>query len=54
MEILMLLVGIFTGSMAQKTQSYCECHESKFEGAYCESIKGKGEQGSCSVKEDGK
>lgn len=49
MEIVMLVMGLFTGSMAQKTQSYCECRASEFKGAYCESIKGKGEQGSCSV-----
>lgn len=51
MEILALLIalgsGVFTGTMAQKTHSYCECFRSNFDGKFCQSIKGDAAQGSC-------
>ncbi len=39
--------GIFIGTQAHKTVSYCECYRSNFDGKYCQSIKGSGTQGSC-------
>ena len=47
MLAIMAFVGLFGGSVIQKQISYCECFRSDFKGAYCESIKGKAEQGSC-------
>lgn len=50
MELILVLVGLFTGSMSQKTYSYCECFRDDFKGAYCTSIKGDASQGSCKIK----
>lgn len=51
MEVFILLValgsGFFTGTMVQKTTSYCECYRTDFDGKYCQSIKGDASQGSC-------
>ena len=48
--IVMFFVGVFGGSMSVKQTSYCECFRDDFKGAYCQSIKGNGGQGSCEVK----
>jgi hypothetical protein len=42
-----IFFGAFGGTMVQKQISYCECFRDDFKGAYCESIKAKGIQGSC-------
>jgi len=47
MLIVMFLIGAFNGSIVSRQISYCECFRDDFKGAYCESIKGKGLQGSC-------
>lgn len=48
--IVMFFIGAFGGSMSVKQKAYCECFRDDFKGAYCEKIKGKGEQGTCDLK----
>ena len=45
--IFIALWGFFVGTVIQNQVSYCECFRDSFNGAYCESIKGSGAQGSC-------
>ena len=45
------IMGLFLGHGVHTTKSYCECLRDDFKGAYCESIKGTGEQKTCEVKE---
>lgn len=50
LEIMLIAFGAFGGTMVQKQISYCECFRDSFKGAYCESIKGEGKQGTCEAK----
>jgi len=45
--IIGLFFGFLFGFAVEKQVSYCECYRSDFQGAYCQSIKGEGPQGSC-------
>ncbi len=47
MILFAVLWGAFTGTMIEKQGAYCDCFRDSFKGAYCESIKGKGSEGSC-------
>lgn len=48
--LIAILFGIFGGTMVERTHAYCDCFRDDFKGAYCESIKHGGEQGSCEIK----
>ena len=50
MELILILLGAFGGTMIEKQKSYCECFRDSFKGAYCESIKAEGKQGTCELK----
>jgi hypothetical protein len=47
MEILILIIGGLMASPIQYQNAYCVCYRDNFKGAYCESIKKDGLQGSC-------
>jgi hypothetical protein len=45
-----MIYGGFFGYAYRENKAYCECFRSNFQGAYCESIKGKGEPKTCELK----
>lgn len=45
--ILAMLIGFLVGGSVHLQSDYCKCYRDDFKGAFCESIKGEGLQGSC-------
>lgn len=45
--LISMVFGGISGHLVTKQTAYCDCFRDNFKGAYCESIKGKAEKGSC-------